>query len=79
MRRVCSAALVLAMLLVGACRVRDRTPHRDSANGGSAITSARPSADSLARRDSIRRDSVNRASEYDPPCLASHLGLPCAS
>ena len=79
MRRVHPGALVLAMLLVAGCRVRDHTPPRDSARGGRAITSAGQRTDSLARRDSTKRDSTDRAPEHDPPCLASHLGLPCAS
>lgn len=66
-------------LMVG-CSRGDRVDNRHAAPGD---TTARMAArgDSAAQRDSGGRQDTagvsHRAPAADPPCFASHLGLPC--
>ena len=69
-RRALALAVALVLLLVVALG-RRRAERRAEAS----TRVATGPADSLARRDSAAKaDSVPA---YDPPCFASHLGLPC--
>jgi hypothetical protein len=72
MRRRLSLALLTALAFFAIVMVtRHLSPGARAAN-----KVASPDArDSVARRDSARRASA--AEDYDPPCFASRIGLPC--
>ena len=69
-------------LLIG-CSGGDRPRERRAVHGDTALrAAARPeSGDGSARADSaLRRDSTaarDTTLAQDPPCFASHFGLPC--
>jgi len=59
--------LICALVVVAACARHER-PHEPRTHADSV-------ADSI-RQDSLSSDSTARA-DRDPPCFASHFGLPC--
>ena len=67
-----AAALAVALVLILAVTLGRRRAER-RAEASSRVASG--PADSLARRDSAAK--ADSEPEYDPPCFASHLGLPC--
>ena len=75
--------IVFGFVLMVGCSRGDRVEGGRGAGGDStARAAAQPArSDSAARADSgDRRDTaaiVERAPAEDPPCFASHLGLPC--
>jgi hypothetical protein len=75
--------IICVFVLMVGCDRGDRVDERRGIEGDSAARAAAQPArsDSAARADSGgRRDTaaiVERAPAEDPPCFASHLGLPC--
>jgi hypothetical protein len=74
--------MIVSVVLMIGCRQGDRISDRAGAGRDSAVRTAA----SPARPDSTRADSGGRrdtaavqavAQPADPPCFASHLGLPC--
>ena len=75
--------ILFGLLLMVACTQGDRVDERrGSPRDSVARTAARPaSRDSAAQADSGRRRDTAALREAalpeDPPCFASHFGLPC--
>lgn len=70
---------IVLVLLIAAAGCAGKPPEQRS--GDSAVAARAGDSATRARRDSMRRDSLARhraPAEEDPPCFASHLGLPCS-